>query len=263
MNMKWKKRNAADENLAGEALAGEIAEANSVEEKSAEEKEPATVLHRVFTVVGIVMCVILVPILIINLVLIIQSYTHKDKIPTVFTVAPLIVTSNSMKPDIRGGDMIFIRKVAGEDVQVGDVIAFYDPGSTKGSIVTHNVIEILTDEDGNISFRTKGTANDTADTLAVPADAVIGRYTFRIPVVGSVALFMRTWQGFLVCVLLPLALLVGYDVTRRRLYDKKKQEALEAEIAALKGGMSQNGGETPENAQNGNTPNGESEQGDE
>ncbi len=59
----------------------------------------------------------------------------------------------------------------------------------------------------------------------------------RIPLLGHISLFMSTIPGFIVCVLVPLLLLVGYDVVRRKISDKANdddKEALMAELEALR-----------------------------
>ena len=71
----------------------------------------------------------------------------------------------------------------------------------------------------------------------VPEDKVISEYAFRIPLLGSVSLFMSTIPGFIVCVLLPLLLLIGYDIIRRKINDKANQQdtsSLLAELEALR-----------------------------
>ena len=50
-------------------------------------------------------------------------------------------------------------------------------------------------------------------------------------------MFMQTTAGLIVCVVLPIILLVGYDIIRRRVYEKKNRsdtDALLAELEALK-----------------------------
>ena len=50
-------------------------------------------------------------------------------------------------------------------------------------------------------------------------------------------MFMQSTTGLVVCVLLPIILLVGYDLIRRRAYDKGKKkdtDALLAELEALR-----------------------------
>ena len=68
-------------------------------------KEKASLTHNILTVVGTVMCVILLPILIINLILIVKSFTNADEVPSVGGVFPLIVLTDSMYPEIESGDL--------------------------------------------------------------------------------------------------------------------------------------------------------------
>ena len=77
----------------------------------------------------------------------------------------------------------------------------------------------------------------------VPEDKVISIYKFRIPLIGHVSLFMSTIPGFIVCVLVPLLLLVGYDVVRRKIYDnanKADTDALMQELEQLRAEKAQN-----------------------
>lgn len=200
-------------------------------------KEPSEKLHKILTIVGIVMCVILVPILIVNCTLIVKSFIHKDKVPDFGGVLPLIVLTDSMYPEIRSGDIILCRTAEAEDIQEGDVISFFDPADKGTAVVTHKVIEVL-HEGGELTFRTQGINNNTADKIAVPAQNLVGKYTgIRFAGVGHVALFMQTTAGFVVCVFVPLIALVGYDLLRRRAYEKSKSDdmaALMAELEALK-----------------------------
>lgn len=200
------------------------------------EKEASTLSHKVMTVVGIILCIILVPILIVNITLIIRSYTNPGKVPNFGSVVPLIVLTDSMYPNIKSGDLIICDTLEAEEVNEGDVIAFFDPAGNGSSVVTHRVIEI-TDDNGVIAWRTQGDANNTPDSSLVPADNLVGRYKLRIAGAGNVAMFMQTTQGLIVCVVLPIILLVGYDYIRRKLYEKAQKEdtdALLKELAELR-----------------------------
>ena len=201
------------------------------------QKEPATKTQKVLTIVGIVLCVILVPMLIINCTLIIKSFINKDEVPNIGGVLPLIVLTDSMDPDIKSGDIIICQQTEAESIAVGDDISFFDPAGNGTSIVTHRVIEIVK-EDGQIFFRTKGTNNNTEDRVLVPADKLVGKYTgIRVGGAGHVALFMQSTTGLIVCVVLPIVILVGYDMLRRRKSDKRQDNDvadLMAELEALK-----------------------------
>ena len=112
------------------------------------------------------------------------------------------------------------------------MIAFFDPAGNGSSVVTHKVMEI-TEDDGELAWVTQGIANNAADTLPVPADNLVGVYQNRLPGLGDVVLFMQTTTGLIVCVVVPILLLVGWDILRRRKYEKEKQKDTDALLKEL------------------------------
>ena len=197
-----------------------------------ETQEKTGVTHKILSVLGAVLCVILIPILVVNLTLIIKSYTNSDEVPSVSGYLPLIVLTDSMYPEIQSGDLIICYTKDVKDVAVGDIIAFFDPAGNGVSIVTHRVAEI-TEQDGELAFITKGDANNVEDRMAVPAENLVGVFQKRIPGMGSVAMFMQTTQGLILCVICPIMLLVGYDMIRRHRYEKSKQRDTDALLREL------------------------------
>ena len=188
--------------------------------------------HKILTVIGTILCIILTPILIINMTLIIKSYTNTDEVPSVGGVFPLIVLTDSMYPEIQSGDLIICHTEDAENVNEGDIISFFDPAGNGTSIVTHRVMEV-TEEDGQIAFRTRGDANNTEDKALVPADKLVGVYRSRIAGAGNVAMFMQSTTGLIICVVLPIILLVAYDIIRRRIYEKNKKKDTDALLREL------------------------------
>lgn len=198
-------------------------------------KKPTSTLHKILTVVGTILCIVLLPILIINLTLIIKSYTNQDEVPSVGGFLPLIVLTDSMYPVIESGDLIICHTVEAEEIKVGDVISFFDPAGNGTTIVTHRVMEVV--NDGVLAFVTKGDNNNTEDKLPVPGENLVGVYRSRIDGAGNIAMFMQSSTGLIVCVVFPIILLVAYDIIRRRIYEKSKEDdnaALIAELEALR-----------------------------
>ena len=199
--------------------------------------------NKILNVIGVVLCVILVPILIVNCTLIIKSFIHKDDVPDFLGVLPMIVLSPSMEPDIMEGDLIICVKTDAEEIEVGQVISFFDPAGKGTMVVTHKVDEII-EENGKLYFKTYGINNKNADgtfdkdPTPVPADNLVGRYTgIRLPAIGDFAMFMQTPAGLILCVAVPIILLIGYDLLRRKKMDKTNDadvEALRAELEKLK-----------------------------
>lgn len=191
---------------------------------------------RVLTIVGIILCVLLIPMLVINITMIIGSYVHKDEVPSFLGLTPMIVLTESMEPDIKAGDLIVCKPIEAGDVKVGDVISFFDPMSTTDAVVTHRVVEII-EKEGVLSFRTKGDNNNAEDYMPVPSENLVGRYSFRIPVVGRILMFMQTTLGLIVCIGIPLVALIAYELIRRRMYEKGKDtdvDEMRAELEALR-----------------------------
>ena len=186
-------------------------------------KEKTSAGYKVFTVLGIVLCVILVPILIINVTMIIQGYVNPEKVPSFGGYSPLIVLSPSMEDTIMKGDLVIVKSAQPDEVEDGDIISFFDPDSSGTAVLTHRCIEVV-NENGVISFKTKGDNNDSADPTPAPAENLVGKYITRIPFAGSVAMWLQTTPGLIVCVAVPIVLLVAYDLIMKKRYDKTKKK---------------------------------------
>ena len=189
----------------------------------------------IVNVIGIILCVILIPILFINCFLIVKGIANKNEVPSIGGNAPLIVLTGSMDPTIKAGDLIVTKKIDAEDVRVDDVISFFDPEGNGSSIVTHRVIGIEIDEtSGEIFFRTQGDNNDIADMTPVPEKNLVGRWEgTRFWGLGYVVLFTQSTVGIIVIIAVIVAGIFVYMMIRKRIQDKET-DSLKAELAALK-----------------------------
>ena len=205
-----------------------------------ENRAPMDKKQKVSTIVGIVLCVILIPILVINCTLIIKSLVSDD-VPSLGGRVPLIVLTESMEPDIKAGDLIICRVPTAEDIKNiknDTVISFFDPAGNGTSIVTHAVYGEPFEKDGKLYFYTKGTNNNTEDRLPVCEDSIVGIYHgTRFPIIGNIAMFMQSTAGLIICIFVPLGARVAYEFMRKSKQEKSKEndiEALMAELKALK-----------------------------
>ena len=203
--------------------------------------EQTTPRSKAATIFGIILCIILVPILIINVTMIVKSYIDPDRYPSFAGYSMMIVLSPSMEPTILEGDLIIVKQadtaeIHGETAQGagdGSVISFFNPDSNNRTILTHRCVEVTTDKDGKLAYRTKGDKNNTNDPNLVPAASLIGVLKARIPAAGRIALWLQTIPGLIVCVALPIILLVAYDFIVKRRYEKSKQSDTAALLAEL------------------------------
>lgn len=195
-------------------------------------KEKETWLQKIIAVIGGLLCVVFIPILLINVTLIVKSYIHPDQVPDFMGYKPFIVLSGSMEPGIMTGDMVLVKNTDAGNLQAGDVIA-YKSGE---AVITHRIIDVTT-ENGEVRYVTQGDANDSADQTTVRPTDVEGVYQTRIPGMGNAAMFMQTTTGMIIFVVCPLLLFIVWDIIRRKLQGQKevsRARELELELERLK-----------------------------
>lgn len=154
-----------------------------------------------------IMAVISVIIFILGLTIFVSVLrASAGKAPSVFGFSVLQVTSGSMEPEIPVGGIVIVRKVKPESLKVGDVISFYSNDvDISGKVNTHRIIEIKQSESGEKIFRTKGDANEYADTAAVFEIDLVGKMILNLGSVGgSVFDVLRNPTIILIFIVLPL-----------------------------------------------------------
>ncbi|WP_050639196.1 MULTISPECIES: signal peptidase I [Clostridia] len=185
------------------------------------------------TIIGIILCIILIPIIIINIILIVNTYIHPENIPGVFGMRPVIVLSGSMEPEFMSGDLIFIQNADKDQLKEGDVICYLEGGTA----VTHRIADV-TEDNGNIRYTTRGDANNTDDQKQVEQSQVQGIYKGKkIAGAGDFVMFMQSTTGMIIFIVCPIFLLIVGDILYRRKGDKQEQEKrrqLEEELEALR-----------------------------
>lgn len=154
---------------------------------------------------------------------------------SIFGYKFFIVRSDSMSAtDFDAGDIVFIKSVDPSTLRVGDIISFTSQNTTNyGETVTHKIREIVTNEYGDPAFVTYGTTTNTNDETSVTYPYILGKYTGKIPNVGSFFLFLKTTPGYILCIFVPFLLLIlyqGYNCIQLfRRYKKEQMDELEAE----------------------------------
>lgn len=158
---------------------------------------------------------------------------------SIFGYKFFIVRSDSMSAtDFDAGDIVFVKNVDPATLQVGDIIAFTSQDSNNfGDTITHKIREITTNAYGDPAFITYGTTTDVNDVTPVTYPYVLGKYTGKIPNVGSFFQFLKTTPGYILCIFVPFLLLILYQglqcIQLFRRYKKEQLEELRAERAKI------------------------------
>ena len=143
--------------------------------------------------------------------------------------------NKDMKVHFNAGDIVLIKKAKDPyALKDGQIIAFMSQNEdTFGETVTHMIRSVKTDGQGNtIGYVTFGTHTDTNDKALVEPMYVMGVYSGKLPKLGYFFEYLQTTPGYIVCILVPFVLLIGYQgINCVKLFKRYKGEQM-AEINA-------------------------------
>jgi signal peptidase I len=105
----------------------------------------------------------------------------RGQIPSVLGYRMFVVESGSMEPTLKVGAVIVSKSPQdAKAIRTGTIITFRTADGA--SVITHRVIEVVSDGAGNIAYRTKGDyTNNSPDKDLVTPDRVIAVFVLKVP----------------------------------------------------------------------------------
>ena len=178
-------------------------------EEGARQKEKKPFSQKSLQVLCAILCVFSVIVAILSSVIIVRGWINPDRPPSVFGITPAVMADDSMQSEaadaIAYGDAIFFKKTDGEDLENGEVFAFYEDG-----IIRVGRVQGLTQtEDGFLCYV-------KADNLPAPyateitAENAVGTVAFKMHWLGVLALFVLTPIGKFLFIWLPLIVFASF-----------------------------------------------------
>ena len=167
----------------------------------------------------------------------VNTFDRNDR--DIFGYRAYIVLSDSMSAtSFDAGDLVLVKEVDPTTLQAGDIIAFQSQDTENyGQTVTHKIRQKTTDANGNPGFITYGTTTNVDDETVVTYPFILGKYQMALPKVGTFFQFLKTPQGYIVCILIPFLLLIIYQglncVKIFRMYKAEQMAEIQAEKDAL------------------------------
>ena len=123
------------------------------------------------------------------------------------------VVTGSMEPTIHTGAILINKETAIEEIQADDIVCFKAKNADiRGSMITHRVTSVLTDENGNIYLETRGDANHASDPYYADETNLAGKvcwYSGKESVLTNMLSFLSGKVGFFACIVFPLLLVAG------------------------------------------------------
>lgn len=83
----------------------------------------------------------------------------------------ITVSGNSMYPCLKDGDVVRVRSLINETIEIGDVIVYK---KFKDHLTIHRVVEKCSIKGKRHYFKTKGDNNDTIDNYIVIISEILG-----------------------------------------------------------------------------------------
>ncbi len=153
------------------------------------------------------------------------------------------IISPSMEPNVSVYDVVVAVESDVSKIKVGDVITFISTWDINyGVNVTHRVVAISKNENGEYQLTTKGDNNNTPDGSYVTQNNLIGKVVGRVPQLGRLQFFLATKMGWFIVVFIPALLIIIVDVIKIfRLYVlKSKIDSVKNPKDALREALGEN-----------------------
>ena len=208
--------------------------------------------------VNIVNIIFWVVLAIVAIYAVVALTANDDGSRSFFGKTAFTVKSDSMSPMFEKGDLIFVNTdFVLEDIARYDIITFQAYIDVTGDDVpewvynSHEVQEVIVDDNGGLHFVTKGINNPEDDPDTVYQSQVIGVYTGTVwrnvgGVVDGIVNFLKSGTGFFIFIVIPCFAFLIYEIvkfvgvmteykTQQALSDRVKmqEEALAAARAQL------------------------------
>ena len=166
------------------------------------------------------------------LVLLRTVFTPAGEVPTLGGYSFMRTLTGSMEPAIPVHSFLITDDVDPESLQVGDIITFRSTEpNLEGALNTHRITSVY-EENGQLMFRTKGDANAVEDSEPVAAVNVVGKVVFVSAALGIVVSLFANPLVFLLLIVVPLVLLLGFEFAK--LVKSTKEVARAEDEAALR-----------------------------
>ncbi len=139
--------------------------------------------------------------------------TSVNGVPSILGVRVFSIQTKSMYPTLEPGDLIFDTAVDdASELEIGDIITYWTVIDGQRVLNTHRIIQIYDGGDYRI-FETQGDNNTAADALTVHESEIVGMYSGkRLAGVGKVVDYLQTSTGFLVVIVIPVAIFFLYHL---------------------------------------------------
>lgn len=163
--------------------------------------------NKALKIIGNILYIIFFIIVMLMLIVVIMQRATDNSITfggfRMFTVA-----TGSMVPEYEVGDVLISKEIEPDEIKVDDDIVYKGKeGSFKDRVVTHRVISIEKEEDGNYKIITKGIANPEQDP-EIDQTQVYGKIVYKIKTLSFIGKLISNIYIFYFFIFIPIAIII-------------------------------------------------------
>lgn len=165
------------------------------------------IIKKIFKILkGIINSIIMVVVLAFVLIVCLQRFSN-NKI-SFFDYRIFTVVTGSMEPKYKIGDILIAKEKAPNEIRVGDAISYHaNSGEAKNNVVTHEVVNIIQNENGEYLFRSKGLVNLVEDPI-VHEDQLYGVVVYKTKLLSFIRRIINTDIGMLCLIIIPIIYII-------------------------------------------------------
>lgn len=135
-----------------------------------------------------------------------------------------IVETGSMIPVYNIGDVIMVKEIDFENIKIDDDVSYIaTSGKLKGSVVTHRVIELTEDSDGEKAIITQGVANTVSDGLIYP-EQITGVVIRKLNILSWICGKARNLYILYFVIVVPLTIYIFFNLIKANRKSWEREE---------------------------------------
>lgn len=154
---------------------------------------------------NIIFYTLVISVIVIGLIMVRSNIN--GEIPNVLGYRFYIVLTGSMEPTIDVGDIVIVKEILKEQVEVNEIITFRSKNTR--NITTHRAIEII-NISGDIKYITKGDANNVQDPSLVDGELLVGKVVKVIPRIGIIIGWIKKNLKIILVIVVATFILIRY-----------------------------------------------------
>ena len=157
---------------------------------------------------------------------------RNEKLPALLDT--YVIATPSMTPTIKVDDAILVRRVDYKSLKKGDIITFKSSDSRlNGMVITHRINEVITDENGNITFVTKGDNNKNVDDAQVLPENIYGKVMVKVPFYSAIKKTISNPIVISLVIVVMVALIVNRNKKSKKIEKEEEIELLTFDEEAI------------------------------